>query len=84
MSLEFKWQAGTDTIYNTLVFGYQTNVVIRRRILRATTYTAAQTVEVYPVTCGQFTPTEYERNSLARFRVPVGLNTEPQLRAIVA
>jgi hypothetical protein len=39
---------------------------------------------VYPVTCGQYTRLEYARNSLARFSVPVGLNTEPQLRAVVA
>ena len=84
MSLEFKWQSGTDTIFNTLIFGYQTNIVIRARILRATTYASTQLVEVYPITCGQYSRTEYERNSLARFRVPVGLNAEPQLRAVVA
>lgn len=84
MSLTFKWQSGTDTIFNTLVYGYQTNIVIRRRILRATAWTSTQPVEVYPVTCGQFSPSEYERNSLARFTVPVGLNSEPQLRAAVA
>jgi hypothetical protein len=41
-------------------------------------------VEVYPVTCGQYTPAGYERNSLARFSVPIGLNSEPNLRAVVA
>jgi hypothetical protein len=84
MSLEFKWQAGTDTLWNTLVFGYQTNVVVRRRVLRATAVAASQPVEVYPVTVGQFTPSAYERNSLARFSVPLGLNSEPSLRAVVA
>ena len=84
MALQFKWQSGTDTIFNTLVFGYETNIVIRRRVLRATTFSASQLVEVYPVTVGQYTPAEYERNSLARFRVPIGLRSEPQLRAVVA
>ena len=84
MALTFKWQAGTDTIFNTLVYGYQTNIVIRARVLRATAFTATQLVEVYPVTCGQYSRAEYERNSLARFIVPVGLNAEPQLRAVVA
>lgn len=84
MSLTFKWQSGTDTLFNTLIFGYQTNVVIRRRILRTTSWTAAQLVEVYPVTCGQYTPSAYERNSLARFTVPLGLSSEPNLRAVVA
>src|SRR5215216_7249371 len=45
MSLMFKWQSGTDTIFNTLVFGYETNIVIRRRVLRATAWTASQLVE---------------------------------------
>ena len=84
MGLVFKWQSGTDTIFTTLVYGYQTNIVVRARVLRATAWTASQLVEVYPVTCGQYTRLPYERNSLARFRVPVGLNTEPQLRAVVA
>jgi len=84
MSLQFKWQSGTDTLWNTLVFGYQTNVVIRRRILRTTAIAASQPVEVYPVTCGQYTPAAYERNSLARFSIPIGLNSEPNLRAVVA
>lgn len=84
MSLQFKWQAGTDTLFNTLVFGYQTNIVIRRRVLRATAWTAGDLVEVYPVTCGQYTPANYERNSLARFNIPVGLSSEPNLRAVVA
>ena len=84
MSLTFKWQSGTDTLFNTLIFGYETNVVIRRRILRATSVAAGQLVEVYPVTCGQYTPSEYERNSLARYTIPVGLRAEPSLRAVVA
>src|SRR5215217_714204 len=39
LSLTFKWQSGTDTMWSLLTFGYQTNVVIRRRVLRATAFT---------------------------------------------
>ncbi len=84
MSLQFKWQAGVDTIFSTLVFGYSTNIVIRRRVLRSTGWTASQLVEAYPVTAGQYTPAAYERNSLARFSIPLGLSAEPSLRAVVA
>jgi hypothetical protein len=84
MSLQFKWQAGTDTLWNLLTFGYSTNLVIRRRILRTVAAAASQPVEVYPITCGQYTPAGYERNSLARFSVPVGLASEPNLRAVLA
>ena len=84
LSLTFKWQAGTDTLFNLLVFGYATNLVIRRRVLRTTAWTVGDLVEVYPITCGQYTPIAFERNSLARFRVPMGLSSEPNLRAVVA
>jgi hypothetical protein len=70
-------------LWSLLVLGYQTHLVIRRRILRTTAIAATQPVEVYPITCGQFTPAGYERNSLARFNVPIGLNAEPALRAVV-
>src|SRR4249919_578501 len=61
MSLQFKWQSGVDTLWNLLVLGYQTYMVCRRRILRTVAITAGQSVEVYPITCGQFTPAGYER-----------------------
>lgn len=83
MALQFKWQSGTDTLWNLLVLGYQTNLVIRRRLLRATAIAATQPVEVYPITCGQYTPAQVERNTLARFNVPIGLREEPALRAVV-
>lgn len=84
MSLTFKWQAGADAIWAMLIRGYLTNIVIRRRIARATAWTAGQAAEVYPIVCGQYTPVPYERNSLARFKVPFGLSAEPNLRAVVA
>ena len=85
MSLEFKWQSGTDTLFTTLVFGYETNLVIRTGYARATAVAAGQApLEVYPITCGQYTRAAYERNSLRRFRVPIGLRAEPNLRAVVA
>jgi hypothetical protein len=84
MALAFKWQTGTDALFTLLVFGYETHLVVRRRILRATAVAASQLVEVYPITCGQFSPPEYERNTLTTFKVPIGLRLEPNLRAIVA
>lgn len=84
MSLTFKWQAGTDTLFNLLAYNYQTNVVIRRRVARATAATAGQLVEVYPVACGQYSPNDYERNTLTKFTIPIGTLLEPNLRAVVA
>jgi len=84
MALEFKWQSGTDAMWTLLQFTYETNVVVRRRLTRATAIAATQQVEVYPITCGEYTPVPYERNSLARFRIPIGLRDQPNLRAVVA
>lgn len=84
MSLTLKWQAGTDTVFNLLVYGYATNVVVRRRVLRSTAVAASQLVQVYPVVCGQFTPADFESNTVDRYTVPVGPSLEPSLRAVVA
>lgn len=84
MYLEFKWQAGVDAVWSLLQLGYETNLVIRRRTLRATAIAAGQPAEVYPITCGEYTPVPYEKNSLARFRIPIGLRDQPNLRAVVA
>lgn len=84
MSLTFKWQAGADALFNLLVFGYETNVVVRRRILRSTAVAASQLVQVYPIACGQYTGADFESNTVDRFTIPVGPSLEPALRAVVA
>lgn len=84
MTLTFKWQAGTDTVWNMLIRGYETNVVVRQRILRSVPVAAGQQVRVYPIVCGEFTPADFETNTVDRYTVPVGPASEPNLRAVVA
>lgn len=84
MSLTFKWQSGVDTIFNTLVINYATNIVVRRRVPRATAWTSGQLLQVYPIVCGQFTPRDYESNVVDTFTVPVGPSLAPELRSVIA
>src|SRR3954452_9997532 len=51
--LRFIKQVGTDTVYNTLIYGFATNIVIRRDVVSTTAWGAAQAAEVYPVICGE-------------------------------
>ena len=82
--LRLKKQSGTDTVYNTLVYGYATNIVVRRDVTSSTAWTAAQAVEVYPVQCGEVKNLTPESNTVHRYEVPVKVTTQPNLRAAVA
>jgi len=82
-ALRMKKQSGTDTVYNTLIRDYVTNIVIRRGTLASTAWTAADKVEVYPVQCGEVRNMPPEANSVQKYEVPVKITTQPNLRATV-
>jgi hypothetical protein len=77
-------QTGTDSVYNTLVRDYVTNIVVRRDVTSSTAWTAADKVEVYPVQCGEVRNLPPEANSLHKYEVPTKVTTQPNLRATVA
>ena len=77
-------QTGTDTVYNTLVYGFSTNVVVRRDVTASTAWTAADKAEVYPVQCGEVRNLSPEANSVHKYEVPVKISAQPNLRATVA
>lgn len=77
-------QTGTDSVYNTLVYGFNTNVVIRRDITASTAWTIGQAVEVYPVQCGEVRNLPPEGNSVHKYEVPAKISSQPNLRAAVA
>lgn len=84
-ALRLKKQGGADALYNTLVYGFLTHVVIRRNGSLATdAWASANAVEVYPVECGQVANEDYEKNSVQKYKVPVKIRDEPNLRAVVA
>lgn len=82
--LRMKKQTGTDTVYITMIKGYETNIVIRRDIDRNTAWAASQVVEVYPVVCGRRKRLTPEKDTLTRYEVPTMIRSEPNLDAIVA
>lgn len=75
---------GSDTVFSLLTRGTSGYVVIRRGITESTAWTAAQSVEVYPVTCGQRKMLAPEANSVQKYEVPTPITSAPNLAATVA
>ena len=82
--VRLKKQAGTDTVYNTLVRDYVTNIVVRRGTLASTGWATSDKVEVYPCQMGEVRNLPPEANSVQRYEVPMKITTTPNLRATVA
>lgn len=79
-----KQSATADTVYNLLVRGYNTNLVVRRGVLSGTAWTVGDKVEVYPVQCGEVQNASPEANSVQKYFIPMKVTTQPNLRATVA
>lgn len=79
-----KKQTGTDTAHTTLVKGTAGFTVIRRDIDRNTAYASSQKLEVYPSTCGRRKRLQPEKDTTARYEVPIMITSEPNLDAVVA
>lgn len=75
---------GSDTIYTTLTRGTSGYIAVRRGIAETTAWTAAQAVEIYPVTCGQVKHLAPAANSIQKYEVPTPVTSAPNLRAVVA
>lgn len=82
--LRFHKQTGTDTVYNTLVYAYATNIVIRRDITSSTAWATSQAVEVYPVACGEIRNLTPEPNATHKYEVATKITSQPNLRATTA
>lgn len=77
-------QTGTDTVYNTLVYGFATNIVIRRDSSAGTAWASSDKVEVYPVQCGEVRNLAPEANAVHKYEVMTKITAQPNLRATVA
>jgi hypothetical protein len=77
-------QTGTDTVYNTLIDSYQTNIVVRRDVASATAWTTAQACEVYPAQVGFVRNLAPEANAVHKYEVPIMITSQPVTRAAVA
>jgi hypothetical protein len=82
--LRFIKQIGTDVVYNTLVYGYTTFIVIRRDITVSTAWTAGQACEVYPIQCGEIRNLAPVANAVHQYEVMTKITSQPNLRAVVS
>jgi hypothetical protein len=77
-------QTGTDTVYNTLVYGFATNIVVRRDAPSGTAWASGDKVEVYPVQCGEVRNLAPEANAVHKYEIITKITSQPNLRASVA
>jgi hypothetical protein len=77
-------QVGTDTVYNTLVYAYTTNIVIRRDVTSSTAWTSGDKVEVYPVQCGAVRNLAPEANAVHKYEVMTKITSQPNQYSSVA
>ena len=77
-------QTGTDTVYNTLVYGFATNIVVRRDVSAGTAWATGDKVEVYPAQCGEVRNLAPEANAVHKYEVMTKITSQPNLRATVA
>lgn len=83
--LRFVKQTPTDTIHDTMVRGYATNIVVRRGgVAWATAWTTGQKVETYPSACGQRRKLAPAANETEKYEVPVFITSQPSEPATVA
>jgi hypothetical protein len=76
--LRFIKQTGTDTIHDTLIRGYTTNIVVRRGgVAYSTGWATGQKLETYPVACGQRRKLAPESNAVERYEVPLFITSQP-------
>jgi len=82
--LRMKKQTGTDTVYNTLVYGFSTNIVIRRDITSTTAWATSQAVEVYPGQVGEVKNLDPAPNETHKYEILFFVSPQPNLRATTA
>ena len=82
--LILKKQSGIDTVHTTLTtLNTIGHLVVRDALARATAYAAAQKVNVYPITTGDWDYMARERNSMLRYWVATPIRAEPSKNATV-
>jgi hypothetical protein len=73
-----------DLPYATLKYGVSGYLVVRRGIAYATAWATGQTVEVYPITCGEPQNSSPAANEVMKFMSPMKVTSAPATAATVA
>lgn len=79
-----KKQAGTDTVFATLVKNAAGFIVIRRDVAEGTAWTTGQALEVYPAIFGQRRRLTPSANMLTKWEVDIFISATPSLTAVIA
>lgn len=83
MRHRFKTQPGTDTVKNALAPDTEWVLMRRRSILNDTAFATGQKVGLWPVTVGEPSEVDFEKNMPERYDVPYFPRARPNLRATV-
>lgn len=73
-----------DTSYNTLIRNTVGFLAIRQWQVETASWASAQLLSTYPIACGEVKYVDYEKNTVARYEVPLFIISAPVLRAVVA
>lgn len=73
-----------DLPYNTLLYGVEGHLVVRRGLDYETEWEADQVVEVYPTVCGEPANVSPAANEVSKFVSPQKVKSAPDTRAVVA
>ncbi|MFE4697290.1 hypothetical protein ACFRIC_09370 [Streptomyces sp. NPDC056738] len=74
---------GEDLPFTTLKYGVSGYLCVRRGVAYATTFSAGQKVEVYPITCGEPMNIAPAANEVAKFTSPMKVTSAPATAATV-
>lgn len=84
ISLELKRQTPTDPVYAQLTYKTAGYLVVRKTTVSTTAFTTGQTVEVFPVMCGQRQEADPAPNEVQKYTVPMMVTSDPDDGATVA
>jgi hypothetical protein len=84
ISLEMFRDPAADTAWNLLTYGLAGYIVVRRGVAAATAWTAAQKVEVYPVSFHEPVMAQTASNEAAFFTAQGAGTSAPNAKATVA
>jgi hypothetical protein len=82
--LRLKKQTGVDTVYNTFIYGFATNIVVRRDVTSGTAWATSDKVEVYPGQFGGRKDLDPAPNELHKWEAPFFVSPAPNQSATVA
>jgi hypothetical protein len=84
ISLELMRQTPTDPVYAQLTYKAAGYLAVRRTVASTTAWASTQSVEIYPVQCGQREQQDPAPNEVQKYVVPMFMTADPDDSAVVA